>query len=419
MQSESRSGASPFALLSDEAIAALETMPDCISIHKANGEVEWISTKASTILRDEQSAFAGRGFFENINPQDIAKILKGFSDCSINETEANIDFRKQVELEPGLMETRIFELRISPFTASEKSLCMGITRDVTDSRNALNIAEEQMCEAERLNSAKSLFLSTMSHELRTPLNAIIGFSQMLMGEASLIISEDKKIEYAGLINQSAEHLLHVLNDILDLSKIEAGKFQIIPETFDVTEELRSTVRLMEPVAQNVDVGLVCKFADEMPDITADPRAVKQIVMNLLSNAIKFSEAGSRVTLSLERVRRKVRISVRDTGIGMDAETVSNLGNVFYQAEQTASRRYEGAGLGLSIVFGLVQLHGGNVSFESEPDSGTCVHIELPIAVAETVPVPADPDKAIVYLNKTTDDFKSDEDRLITANRKTG
>jgi len=281
----------------------------------------------------------------------------------------------------------------------DEELFLALVRDISDITKRLDQAKWDVERAQNSSSTKSLFVSHMSHELRTPLNAIIGFSQMLMGEAAVVISDEKKTEYAGLINRSAGHLLNIINDILDVSKIEAGKFQIIPEVINLSNEVQASLRLMAPIADEAGISIVTDAKDNLPDITADPRAIQQILMNLIANAIKFSHRGGKVTVSIERDRRKINLKVKDTGLGMEQDTLDKLGSSFFQAEQNTTKRIEGAGLGLSIVFGLVELHGGLIFFDSKQGSGTTVCIELPISNETSIPVPADPNEAIVFLNE--------------------
>ncbi len=385
--------------LSAEVCAVLNSMPDNTSLHTANGDAVWVSKNAKKTFTATSPNLLGKAFFDAANPQDKLKIFKAFSDCAnLGETQS-IVFRAQQQVNTGNVEAYTYELRISAYQYDNQELYLALIRDITTEQCELDRAHKEIKQANASNSTKSLFLSNMSHELRTPLNAIIGFSQMLMGEAALVISEDKKTEYAEHINQSANHLLNIINDVLDLSKIEAGKFQIIPEVLNVSQELESTLKLMDPLASKAKLSIKTEIADELPNITADPRALRQIIMNLVANAIKFSTEHSQVKVTLKRDRRKIRLEVADNGLGMKPEAVEQLGKSFFQVEQTASRRFEGTGLGLSIVFGLIKLHDGTISFRSKLEQGTTVSVELPISNQKSIPVPSDPDEAIVFLNE--------------------
>lgn len=403
--------------LSADIVAILNSMPDSTSLHIANGDAVWVSNKSGALFNQNAKSLLGKTFFKNANPQDKLKILKAFSDCDVSGEEQSTQFRCQFPSQNGELIVNSYELRVSRFQHKEEQLLLALVRDVSQFQNKLDKAQAEIEVAKNSNSTKSLFLSNMSHELRTPLNAIIGFSQMLMGEAALIITEEKKTEYAGLINQSANHLLNIINDVLDLSKIEAGKFQIIPEVINTTEAVETTLQLMAPIADEADISINSKIADELPHITADPRALRQIVINLVANAIKFSSTGNEINVTLKRDRRNVRLEVSDNGLGMSQEAVEKLGSSFFQVEQTASRRFEGTGLGLSIVFGLIKLHNGKISFSSELDKGTTVSVDLPISSQKSIPVPSDPDEAIVFLNEAREpNLLRKLDRITTTRR---
>jgi cell cycle sensor histidine kinase DivJ len=218
----------------------------------------------------------------------------------------------------------------------------------------------------------------MSHELRTPLNAIIGFSEMIARERELSLGADKRQEYARLINDSGQHLLAVVNDILNMSKIESGTFELEPHPFDAREVVANCCDLMALRARETGVDLVMNLSDSLPKITGDKRAFKQILINLLSNAIKFTDRGGRVSVAMVEQGTDLVLSVQDTGIGIDGEDLRKLGEAFFQAGRTYDRRHEGTGLGLSIVKGLVGLHNGELRFESRLGEGTKVTVLLPL-----------------------------------------
>ena len=386
--------------LSKDAAMLLQSMPDSVSLHDANGNALWVSDKTNYMFCLNAENQKDKGFLEAINPQDKLDVLKAFSDCSTSGKNQTVMFRCQFAGDDGKFEVSHFEVRISPYPHKGEIVFLALARDVSAEAKREVQAKQDIESAQNLSSTKSMFLSHMSHELRTPLNAIIGFSQMLMGEAAVIITDEKKTEYAGLINQSASHLLKIINDILDISKIEAGKFQIIPEVINLEDEVQASLKLLAPIADEAGVSIAIKAMDNLPNITADPRAIQQIVMNLIANAIKFSHRGDTITVLIERNRRKIELKIIDTGLGMEQDTLDKLGSSFFQAEQNTTKRFEGTGLGLSIVFGLIKLHNGQVSFESKQDSGTTVCVELPISNEKSIPVPADPNEAIVFLNET-------------------
>jgi len=381
-------------------INILEAMPDGTSLHEYNGTPIWISQKTRKMLRVEQQELSVGDFLSSVNPQDKLKFLKVFSDCHMQGSEQSADFRSQFVKESGDIESTIFQLHVSRYDLEARKMYLACIRDVTTHTIEQDRTSEMLEEAQHSSKTKSLFLSNMSHELRTPLNAIIGFSQMLMGEGSVILSDQKKTEYAGLVNQSAGHLLTIINDILDVSRIEAGKFPIAPELLDLPYELETTLQLLQPIARQAGVELVLQIDEAVANLTADPRALRQIIINLVANAIKFSNPGQRVVLRAKRKLKNISFQITDSGLGMDDKTIKQLGSVFYQADQTVSSRHEGAGLGLSIVFGLVKLHKGQINFDSTIGHGTTVEFVLPLNTGATIPVPANPDDEVIFLNKT-------------------
>ena len=243
--------------------------------------------------------------------------------------------------------------------------------------------------------SKDHFLANMSHELRTPLNAIIGFSEMLGSRTMSPTDPNKQREYAGIIHESGQHLLTVVNSILDMSKIQSGTFALIPEPFPLSPFLEQCCDVVRLQAQQGRVEIIRDVPDNLEELVADRRACRQILSNLLSNAVKFSPEGGRVTLRVRPEGTGLRIGVSDNGIGIGEADLLRLGNPFFQAGTSLSRPYEGTGLGLSVVRGLVGLHGGTIVVESEPGKGTSVTVRLPLdcrhasatagAAIETVP----------------------------------
>jgi cell cycle sensor histidine kinase DivJ len=264
---------------------------------------------------------------------------------------------------------------------------VAVMRDITERKAQEEIVEAARSEAEQANAAKSRFLATMSHELRTPLNAVIGFSEMLLHEESMQLDDAKRHEYARLIHESGNHLLSVVNLVLDMSKIESGNFVITPEPFALAGVVRDCCDLLTLKANDVGLDLVMRLPPDLPEMVADKRALKQVLLNLLSNAVKFTDRGGRVTVSAKSDATHVTVTVQDTGIGIAAEDLSRLGDPFFQARDAYNRPYDGTGLGLSIVKGLVNLHGGALAIESEVGVGTSVTITLPIDCERGTPLP--------------------------------
>lgn len=247
-------------------------------------------------------------------------------------------------------------------------------------------------EAENSNLAKSQFLATMSHELRTPLNAVIGFSQLIADEAYGPIDQHY-VEHARDIHEGGKHLLALVNDVLDFSRLEAGKFQLNEQPLDLARVLRGVHRLMLSLAEGNSLGLILDASPDLPALLADERAVRQILINLVGNAVKFTPAGGKVRLSaaLEPDRR-LCLTVADTGIGMDPTLVHKALEPFTQLEGGLAKGHGGSGLGLSLVNALVRLHDGTLVIQTAPGKGTTISIRFPIDRTIDRPVAEEKDR---------------------------
>ena len=254
---------------------------------------------------------------------------------------------------------------------------VGTTQDVTELRAARAELVEAKLRAEAANHAKSQFVANMSHELRTPLNAIIGFSEILRND-DIALSDERRREYAQDIYNSGKHLLAVINDILDISRIEAGKVALVDEALALGELIDTAARMVRPRAEENGVTVTCGGSLGTVQLVADRRLMLQALLNLASNAVKFTERGGRVDIRADvTASGGIAIAVSDTGIGMSAEDVARVGEPFLQIDGRLARKFEGTGLGLVISKRLIELHSGTLNIESELGRGTTMTISLP------------------------------------------
>lgn len=240
-------------------------------------------------------------------------------------------------------------------------------------------------EAEAREAGKTRFLAHMSHELRTPLNAVLGFSD-IMRQRLFGPIPDRYAEYADNIHQAGGHLLDLINDLLDVSKIEAERYTLTMEKFDAREVVSAAMALVRVSAEDKGVILTGMLPNEPTEVSADRRALKQIALNLLSNAVKFTPEGGSVSVAIESVGPYFEIVVADTGVGIAPEDVKRLGRPFEQAGALEQRR-QGTGLGLSLVRAFAELHGGRMSIESTLGEGTAVTVRMPVALTARPPAP--------------------------------
>ena len=266
-------------------------------------------------------------------------------------------------------------LEITLRRAAEGQLVASV-RDARAQRDREQRLEAARAAAEQRDAGKSRFLANMSHELRTPLNAIMGFSD-IMRQRLFGPMADRYAEYAELIHESGSHLLELINDVLDMSKIEAERFELSVERLDAREALNAVLRLMRGQADRAGVNLRGVLPPQALEIDADRRALKQIALNLISNALKFTPKGGAVTVTLQSADGVLDLSVADTGVGIAPEDLQRLGRPFEQAGD-AGQRAAGSGLGLSLVRAFAELHGGDMSVESVVGSGTTVTVRMPV-----------------------------------------
>ncbi|HYI27210.1 MAG TPA: PAS domain-containing sensor histidine kinase, partial [Bradyrhizobium sp.] len=369
-------------------------MSDVISRHRRNGAVQFISPAVEAMLGTPVSWLLGHGLFDRVHVADRPAYLTALSDAARGGEARSVEFRLRREVPRGgtrgqnnQVDFIWVEMRCRPLeqtsemavTPEAEAEVVAVMRDVTDRKLQEQALDLARTAAEQADASKTRFLATMSHELRTPLNAIIGFSEMIVQEDVLMIDAIRRKEYAQVINDSGQHLLSVVNGILDMSKMETGNFEIAPEPFAPRAALINCCNLLALKARENAIDLVTRAPDDLPVMTGDPRAFKQIVLNLVANAIKFTERGGAVTVSAAVEGSRLVLRVTDTGVGISADDLKRIGNPFFQAGKTYQRRHEGTGLGLSIVKSLVALHAGEMNVQSKLDEGTTVTVVLPLA----------------------------------------
>lgn len=363
-------------------------MSDVISRHHRNGAVQFISPAVETMLGTQVAQLLGHGLFDRVHVADRPAYLTALSDAAREGEMRSVEFRLRREVTPdgerGYYPVNFIwvEMRCRPFEQASRAVSetevVAVMRDITNRKIQEQELDLAHTAAEQADAAKTRFLATMSHELRTPLNAIIGFSEMIMQEDALMLDVVRRREYAQLINDSGQHLLSVVNGILDMSKMESGNFEIMPEPFIPRTALINCCNLLALKSRESGIDLVMRMPEDLPVMTGDPHAFRQVALNLVSNAIKFTERGGKVIVSAAVDGARLMLRVADTGIGIAADDLKQIGTPFFQAGKNYQRRHEGTGLGLSIVKSLVALHAGELTVQSRLGEGTTVTVALPL-----------------------------------------
>ena len=354
---------------------------DVVTHHGPGGRIIYASANAEAMLGAPASDLQSYGLFDRIHIADRPAYLRALSEAAASGDTCEIEFRlrRQATAEFMWIEMRCRSCNgnLTRDRNATSPEVVAVMRDVTARKIGQDALIAARAEAERANTAKSRFLACMSHELRTPLTAIIGFSDMLRNEPEHPIESTRRVEYARIINESGHHLLAVANEILDMSRLQAGQFGLSPEPVQLDAVIASCAELLALRAQEVGVRFKIEVASGLPEIAADRRAVMQILINLLANAIKFSHRDGTVAISACVDEGHVLLKVADSGIGIAPEDLTHIGNPF-QIRGRGGCQHDGAGLGLSIVKGLVDLHGGELNAESRPGEGTRMVVRLPL-----------------------------------------
>ncbi len=356
--------------------AVTEGAGDLILRLSPQGDVRFASAASKLLLGLAPDEIVGRSVFDFVLAGDRAVLADSLRDAASLGRPASAEVR-MMRAGGGVawMEFRCDPAHDGAWGRDADIVAVG--RDTSARRAFENQLARARDLAERANTSKSQFLANMSHELRTPLNAIIGFSDVMRQEMFGAITVPKYKEYAGLIHDSGRHLLDLIGDVLDMSKIEAGKFELSPEPVDSAELIAKCLETVKVTAENKKVKLTANLA-AAEGLVADRRALKQILLNLLSNAIKFTPAGGTVEVATASKAGWFWLGVAAGGGGIGGEDPRRLGRPFEQASTAYTREREGTGLGLSLVRSFVEMHGGRLEIESALGQGTTVRAFLPM-----------------------------------------
>jgi PAS domain S-box-containing protein len=348
------------------------------TLESSQGHVRYSEGLLEMLGIDTEDYYGGDKDFcdKYVHADDRSFVLQAFLDYRRGLTDGyNLDYRfirpdrRQVTLRSAAMRVRDDSGHIM--------YAIGVAQDISVQKQHEEELIQAKNDADMANRSKTEFLTNMSHELRTPLNAVIGFSQLIRDQA-FGPNSDRYVSYAEDINNSGKLLLDLINDILDMSRIEAGRFSLGEETLSLDGAIQDCLRLVSPRATEGHVQLDFKPDPGLPAILADARSLKQILLNVLSNAVKFTPENGSVQIATVRTETgSVKITIRDTGIGIPAEVLPSLFAPFRQGDNSISRRFGGTGLGLAISRKLIELHGGSIEIESEAGRGTTVTLSFP------------------------------------------
>ncbi|WP_448205262.1 ATP-binding protein [Azospirillum sp. sgz302134] len=359
--------------------AIVESALDCVLTVDASGLlVEFNPAAAQTFGWSRAEALGQRMDELIIPPAQRAAHRAGFARFLAGQGGAMIGRRVEVTAMRRDGSEFPAELSIASSRVGDELFFTAYLRDITRRKTAERALLEAKARAEAAAEAKSAFLGNMSHELRTPLNAIIGFSEILKDQVLGPLGDAKYAEFAADIHESGAHLLGIINDVLDMARIEAGEHHLQPETIDLGAVVRSCLQMMRDRAAKGGVALVDDTGPFPVGLHADRRAVMKILLNLLSNAVKFTPSGGRARVwAGPDENGAVLLTVEDSGIGIPPDALPRVFEPFQQADMNLNRRHDGAGLGLTVTRALVELHGGTITLTSAPGQGTTATVRFP------------------------------------------
>jgi two-component system cell cycle sensor histidine kinase PleC len=360
----------------DRLLRVIDAIPVMISATAGEGRYVFVNNCYAAAIGATPKAMMGRTPVE-VRATDHARRIMELDRRLLAGAAEPASFEEEFVAHDGTPSTLLTTKTLLRDPAGAATTVVTIAIDITQRKGAELALVTAKDVAEIANRSKTEFLANMSHELRTPLNAIIGFSQVMASEMLGPLGTKKYIGYARDISNSAEHLLGIINDILDVSKLEAGKLDLADETVDVAKAVRDLMHLVEERARSTEVMIDTDMQPELPQLRADGRKLKQILLNLITNAVKFSKPGGVVTVRGSCAEGRIVLAVADHGIGMDEGEIQTAITRFGQVASTWARKHAGTGLGLPLAMGLIELHGGSLAIESRKGIGTTVTVTFP------------------------------------------
>jgi two-component system, cell cycle sensor histidine kinase DivJ len=359
-------------------------MTDVITRHGRSGAILFASSATESVFGVTPSELSGHGLFDRIHVLDRPAYMTALAEAALG-ADRSVEFRVRRDHAEGIPQFVWIEMRCRPLNQPIGEISgkgarevVAVMSDVTGRKVQEQMLEQARTEIKRAQTANSRFLTMIGNELRTPLNVIIGFSEMLRDEAPSRIDSVQRREYAGFINDSGNHLLAVVNAILDVSRLDNGELEIRPEPFGLASVIEDCCDLVSLKARDIGVAVSVRTPCDLPEVVADKRAIKQILVNLVSSAVRRAERGGRVIVTAAIDGPMFAIMVEDSGVRIAEDDGSCVGDPALQARSASDPRHDGIGLGLSLVKGLAALHGGDTTIRSHVGVGTRVTVRLPL-----------------------------------------
>ncbi len=366
----------------DEADMPLEERLNAVTLRVSrNGDVVGVTTQARELLGIEPEYMLAGAFFERIHVTDRVLWLSALADAREGKAVGEFELRLRVPAGSNEIVFAPFVAEMPAGGAQHSELLLILRR--ADELSALRRQVKELSEQKDVREfASSKVLAGVSHEMRTPLNSIIGFSDMLLHGMRGPLGNEQQREYVGLIRESGEHLLSLVNAILDMGRLEAGTYPVERSRFSLRQAIETAMAIMLPAAREKRIKIICEATDATDEICADRRALQQILINLLSNAVKFTPEAGEVMIGVRQRGDRMEMWVSDNGIGIAGPDLERIGKPFVRIVNDQNRHCEGTGLGLALVKGLVETQRGSMAIESAPGLGTTVTIGLPLGAEE-------------------------------------